>query len=204
MIAMLVVALAIPLTGCGGSNAVGGYGGATPEAAFENFKSANKSKDFRSALGQTTPETQEMTIAGLAVFAPMMAAIDPEKGADKVKEIQKILDKHGVKTLDPAQMAPGQDPKAALKSMTANVKDKPACAAEIMTWMDANSSKDVNSNFAMKDMGDATLVDLKVEGDSATAAVKGMPDHPSDTLKFKKIDGAWYLDLSDKMPGGPG
>src|SRR5262249_52683136 len=83
MIAMLVVALAIPLTGCGGSNAVGSYGGATPEAAFENFKSANKNKDFKSALGQTTPETQEMTIAGLAVFAPMMAAIDPAKGADK-------------------------------------------------------------------------------------------------------------------------
>src|SRR5262245_50980237 len=126
--AIFAIAIAVPLTGCGGSNATGGYGGATPEAAFQNLRTAVKNKDFKTALGQTTPESQEMMIAGLALFAPMVAAFDPEKGPAKAKEIQSILDKHGVKPPDITQMAPGQDQKAILKSVTANVKDKPACA----------------------------------------------------------------------------
>src|SRR5262245_43766239 len=110
----LLVALTLSLAGCGGSNATGGYGGATPEAAFENMKTAFKNKDFKRAMGQTTPETQEMMIAGFSVFAPMMAMMDPQKGADKAKDFQKILDKHGVKVPDLAKMTPG-DPKAAMK-----------------------------------------------------------------------------------------
>src|SRR6476620_2526842 len=96
--------LVLPLSGCGGSSATGGYGGATPEAAFGNLKTAFKNKDFKTAMGQTTPETQEMMIAGFSMIAPMMAIFDQEKGADKAKDFQKILDKHGVKPPDLAKM----------------------------------------------------------------------------------------------------
>jgi len=123
----LLVALVLPLSGCGGSSATGGYGGATPEAAFGNLKTAFKNKDFKTAMGQTTPETQEMMIAGFSMIAPMMAMFDPDKGADKAKDFQKILDKHGVKPPDLAKMTPGQDPKTAMKDVAVGVKDKPAC-----------------------------------------------------------------------------
>jgi hypothetical protein len=202
--AILVLAIAVPLAGCGGSNATGGYGGATPEAAFGNLKTAFKNKDFKTAMGQTTPETQEMMIAGFSMIAPMMAMFDPEKGADKAKDFQKILDKHGVKPPDLAKMTPGQDPKTAMKDVAAGVKDKPACIGEIMQWMETSAKGSENSSMTMKDMGNATLVDVKIDGDTATGTIKGLPNDQSETQKFKKIDGAWFLDMSDKMPGGQG
>src|SRR5262245_13416165 len=131
----MLVALALPLAGCGGSNTTGSYGGATPEAAFSNFTSAMKSKDYKTAFAQTTPETQEMMLSIVAPMASMVAAFDPASGGD----IKKILDKHGIKEFDPSRVGPNQDPKAAMKDLTANVTDKPACLAEIMAWMESKS-----------------------------------------------------------------
>lgn len=199
---VLLIAL-VPLAGCGSSSATGGYGGATPEATFGNMKTAFKNKDYRTMMGQTTPETQEMMIAGFSMLAPMMAMFDQDKGADKVKDFQKILDKHGVKTPDPAKMAPGQE-KAAMKEAAGGVKDKPACLGEIMAWMEASAKGSENSSMTMKEMGNATLVDVKIDGDTATGTIKGLPNDQTETQKFKKIDGAWFMDMSDKMPGGPG
>jgi hypothetical protein len=100
-------------------------------------------------------------------------------------------------------MVPGQDPKAVMKSVAAGVKDKPACLGEIMGWMEASAGEKGDSGLNMKDIGNAELVDVKIEGDAATATIKGLPDDKTETQKFKRIDGVWFLDMSDKM-AGPG
>jgi len=201
---VLVAIIAMPLVGCGGSNTTGGYGGTTPEAAFSNFTSAMKNKDYTTAFGQTTPETQETLIAGLALFAPIMAAMDPEKGATKVQDFQRILDKHAVKTtLDPTKIDPSQGPKAALKEIAGNVRDKPACVGEIFAWMESNASNGAKTpSDGLEDFGSATLANVKVEGDTATGTLRtSKGDKPA---AFKKIGGLWFLEITDLVPGGPG
>ncbi len=134
-LAMAAVVLAFAgCSGSGGSSSSGG--GATPQAVFDNFKSATQAKDFQKAFAQTTPDSQEVVLGAMAMGLNMMAMLDPSKNT----EANQILEKHGVKKLDMTGPPPNMnDPKSFMKQMVGGVKDKPACIAEIMTWMEKNS-----------------------------------------------------------------
>src|SRR5262249_677548 len=84
------------------------------------------------------------------------------------------------------------------------VKDKPACFADIMTWIEKNSPEQQGADN-MKRIASATLTDVKIEGDTASGMVKA--DNVQGTvMKFKKMDGQWYLDMAAELneppPGG--
>src|SRR5262249_5282828 len=110
-----------------------------------------------------------------------------------------------IKEFDPSRVGPNQDPKAAMKDLTANVKDKPACVAEIMAWMESKSPNKEQSGTGMDELASATIEDVKIDGDSATATVKAKNagQEKSNPAKFKKIDSVWYVDLAGLLPGTP-
>jgi hypothetical protein len=191
-----VAIVALSIAGCSGG------GAATPEAAFENFKSAMKNKDFKTAFAQTTPDSQDIMIGGFSMALPMAAA-DPQKGPKSAEELKKILDQHGVKPIDFSQFKPTQDPRSIFKEASAGVKDKPACLADIITWVTTN---DKNSSMGFEKFSATTLSDVKTEGDTATGTLKSDaagPGPQTDFMKFKRLDGAWFIDLAGMMPGMP-
>src|SRR5688572_17682215 len=120
--AAIAGALLVASLGCGGSG-----GGSTPQATFDSFKSAMQAKDYKKGFGHLTSESQDVMVAIGALGMSFSGIGNPEKLA----ESQKILEKHGIKPDASAAPSPDSDPKAALSQLTAGVKDKPACLAEI-------------------------------------------------------------------------
>jgi hypothetical protein len=183
----LVVAAMFPLC------ALAAGGASTPEGVFNNFKTAMKDKDFKSGFAQLTPDSQDMMLGSLAANISLGFGMDPTKGPD----VQKMMDKHGIKKIDPTTIQPGTDPRVLLKDTVANVKDKPACFADLMTWME-NNSEGKDRAEKMEAYAHAELVDLKTEGDSAVGSVKVKRNgnEESNPMTFKKIGGTWFIDLA--------
>jgi hypothetical protein len=209
-IQLLAGAIVLSLAGCGSTGSSTPGGGATPQAVFENFKTATQAKDYQKASAQTTPESQDMLLGGIAVVMRMMAMFDPNQGA----EVQKILDKHGVEKLDMNAPPDTKDPKAMMTRMVSGVKDKPACIGELMAWMEKNGNKKTDGGAMTFGPGpdadkfaDATLEDVKIDGPSATGTIKSKKanDKMHDEAKFKKIGELWFIDFASMMPiGAPG
>ncbi len=177
-------------------------GNASPEDAYKAFASAMKDKDFKKGFAQVTPDSQDMLIGGLAISIPYMPVNDPTKR----DEAQKILDKYGVKKMDPTKMTPGQGPQAIMKDMAGDVKDKPACIADLMDWMQKNSSQPGAGEQKFQAMGDSQLADVKISGDTATGNVKIKvgDKEESKPLDFKKVGDSWYLDFAAAVNAGAG
>jgi hypothetical protein len=180
--------LIVSLVGCGR----GGMN--TPEATFERFKSAFETKDYKTAFAQITPQTQDGMIGSMALHIGAMTAFDPKNAP----EAQRILDKYEVQKL-PDNSVPDREMIAdeALKQVVARVKDKPGCIAEFRVFMDKNRPSKERVSI-IEDLSNATLADLKIEGDSATATVitKRNGQDITDSIKFKKMSGVWLIDGS--------
>jgi hypothetical protein len=175
-------------------------GASTPEGVFENFKTAMKNKDYKSGYAQMTPDSQDMMLGGLAISMTMGPNADPAKAA----EAQKVADKYGVKKIDVTKLQPGQDPASLVKESVADVKDKAACFADMMTWMENNAAGKDRAE-KMEAYSRAELTDLKIEGDIANGMVKLKRNgqENSNPMSFKKIGGNWYIDLVAQA-GPPG
>jgi hypothetical protein len=199
---LAIATVVLALAGCGGGGSSSG-GGATPQAVFDNFKSAAKTKDYKTAFAQTTPDSQEMVAGAMAMGMSMFSMMDPKKDP----EANQILEKHGVKKLDMTGPPPNMnDPKSFMKQMVGGVKDKPACIAEIITWMEKNANQNGEAAPGTEEFANATLEDVKVDGNSATGTIKtkkGDVERKQDA-KFQKIGDLWFVDFAGMMPtGGP-
>jgi hypothetical protein len=195
-VSILVATLSLPLAGCGRSIS---YGGATPTVAFEQYKAARKDNDYKTAFGQTTPESQEGLILGSWLIGRAMeSGWAPAKAMTMRGDIQKILEKHGAE--EPSLQMMG-DRKAAAKSMSAGVKDKAACVADLMTWIVAHAPP---KSDPLVDEGwdGGMLVDVEIDGDAATGTVRFRRNEQVEEvpLSFRRIDGVWFINLDDKMP----
>jgi hypothetical protein len=175
--------------------------GDTPQAAFSRYQTALKNKDYKTAFTQETPASQDLRLGALASTLNMVAAVDPSKEPD----IRKIRDTYGIKNLDLTSAAPDAQ-SAAIKDMVADVKDKPGCMAEIITWMENNAPQKASAaKMIFGDAVDAELVDVKIDGDTAMGDLKSNSAgaDKNNALKFKLIDGKWMIDLSDTIPAVP-
>jgi hypothetical protein len=197
---LLIVALA-----AGGCNGGGGAGlaGATPQETFDAMKAAAVKKDWSGMISCMTPQTQEMMLGGMAMMVEFMGAIPG--GGDKMKGASDILTRHGAK-LDTSGLIGSPDatkpnPQEALKKLVGDVKDKPACLAEVMAWLEKNGDDKMKSGMNSDQMANSTLSDVKVEGDKATAKITSKKDgkEESHDVHFQKIDGKWYADMSAEM-----
>lgn len=172
-------------------------GGSTPEAVFDNFKTAMKTKDYKTGFAQMTPDSQDMILGQLAIGMSTGIGIDPAKAP----EAQKFVEKQGVKKVDVSKLQAGQDPRSIVKESLSEVKDKPACFADLMSWMETNAAGKDRAE-KIEAYARAQLVDVKTENDTATGVVKVKhgEEENSSTMAFKSIGGAWYIDL---VGGGP-
>jgi len=99
----------------------------TPQAAFDAQKKAEHAKDWRTMFQVLTPESQDQTVAAIAMFAQMGAAQD--------KEIARILERHGVKSqalesVEPKSLADLSNFAAKLKSNMDTMAESISCYKE--------------------------------------------------------------------------
>ncbi len=169
----------------------------TPEAAFDNLKATMKAKDYKTGLSQMMPDTQDYLLEGIVTRIGATVASDPAQGA----EIKKIAEKYGLKIPTANEIARGNDPMLALKQAVADVKDKPACFAEIVQWYAANRPNEPIPTTGIEAIGDATLDDLKTEGDKSSGNIKwkNVDFVSSQPVTFNKIGGAWYIDIPPQV-----
>jgi hypothetical protein len=175
---------------------------ATPEAAFENFKASAAKKDYKSLFNTITPDSQDVLLGGAALNIQVRATVDP-----KYAEGAKLLEKHGVKMLEQTNPTANRGPMAIIKEAVAGVKDKAACFIELQQWAEKTFPEAKANAGKMADVADSKLVDVKVDGDTATGSLKVIQDgkETPQTIKFKKTGDAWYVDFAALVPaGGPG
>jgi hypothetical protein len=186
-----LVTVAAFLAGCGG-------GASSPEAAFDTFADAAKSKDYQAMIESVTPETQEMMLGSMVFGASFQAMADESKQAS----LDELFKKYGIDTQSDA-MGEVDDPEKAMKQLVAGVKDRPACFAAIMEWIEENTEGERPDMFEGADFDEAELTEVKIDGDKATGTVVTDGNEDSNPMQFQRIDGVWYIDLMASN-GGPG
>lgn len=175
-----------------------GQGFETPEAAFTAFRDALQNDDWATAAGYMTDESQA-AFAGVLIFgAGIAAAFDPEHA----KDLEALMEKHGLSEESTSEPPPGVDPSDPLgmmRALSAPIKDKAAFIGELTAWLDKNADSSDTPDF-----GAAELTDVTVEGETARGTVTG--GEGPDSIEFRRINGRWFVHLPDEefqMAGGP-
>jgi hypothetical protein len=179
--------LAVAVAGCGGPHA-------TPRATFETCRSAVERKDWKTALECLTPETHDNVVGGLLVAVASASVMNEDAAA--------VLDKHGV---DRTQLAseflagalanlidPNRAAGGGVRRCLDAIVDKPAFVADAVGWLEQNSPHSVQPFGRIEE---AELSDIQIDGDRAAGSVS-VPVFGSDrSLRFRRIDGRWLIDL---------
>ena len=177
----------------------------TPKAVFEAATKASKKKDFKTFAACLTPGSQGKLagqLAGLAGLFKGLAALDT-KGTmkDKLADLDKIMDKHGLTKEVMAKVKPTKDPKEIdknNKTIAAIIEDKPAFVGDVMKWLEsANPGKGKDGPLV-----EAELKDLKITGDKATGTsiTKTGDMTKEEPIEFAKIGGGWRIVLPEPKP----
>jgi len=196
--AWLAALLCLTAVGCGGG---GGY--ASPQAAFDAMKAAAEKKDWRGVFKCMTPDSQDGTAGVMVVEATMMKTTTRGgEEADEAKtarhKIDEVLKKHGVdeealEELERGDMMPFSEVQALCKKLGAPIKDKPAFVAEMLA-----AKEEMNPDESTRSFEDATLIDVKIDGDEATgtyiSTVEGK--RTGKPISFKRIGGVWLIHMA--------
>ena len=85
-----------------------------------------------------------------------------------------------------------------MKKLAAPIKDKPAFIADMLDALEEMGSEESKG----MSLGDATLKDVKIDGDTAKGTIvkKGDKEEP---IHFQKIDGGWLVELPMENTGPP-
>ena len=166
----------------------------TPESTFTIYRNAFAQKDWNTALGCLTPQSQDKVVAGL-VFGVATASIMNRDAA-------ALLEKHGVDrgqlmgNVMSGALANLADPNAAveegMRQCVDAIADKPAFVGDAMGWLEQNNQQ-VADNFAVT--AAAQLSDVQIDGDTATGKLSVPIAGGRTSLQFKKIGGRWLIDL---------
>ncbi len=190
---------------------------ATPQAVFAAAHKAAQKDDWKTIYACITPESRE-AITGQLVSAGVLfktfAASDKSgKFAELSKPFEAAFKKYGLTKdaldkLKPEKLGPDATPReqalAARKYATAvEANDRPAFVADMMKGMAKFDKKH-------KKVGDATLKDVKITGNTATATSVEKKDdgtEKTEPVAFKKVGGGWLIEMPldgpRKKGGGP-
>jgi hypothetical protein len=180
------------------SLAVGCGGASTPEAAFQNMKKAAQDKNWRAYCNCLTEESQD-TMAGMMVLSgSMMQALGGLAGNQNQvgEKIKGVFEKHGL-SADAVEKLKNEGPPMSmdkgLSSLSSAIKDRAGFLADMMEVM----SEFGDAKKVTPVMDDATLTDVKIEGDTATGTVTA--GGRSGPMHFKRVGSQWKIDLTGMM-----
>jgi len=192
---------------------------ATPQAAFDAAKAALDKKDYQAFCTNLTPESRDAMAGGMVVagvmmeqFAGLAAAFggggDAKEAEEKLAPIREALKKHGVdkeavqNNMQELQGQASTDPKAVAK-LAEPIKDKNAFIADMMSAFEKMGDGEQDETPLS---GDAKLVDVKEDGDTASATIVMTKDgaETKEPISFKKIDGTWLIEMPmESQQGDP-
>jgi hypothetical protein len=175
----------------------------TPEECFEAVLTAFDKEDFHLLLRCVTPAVQKRMAGRMAASGLQLREGGPEEIARKYKPAFAVLDKHGLTekaTRDLDRERSGLTKKgrqAAVKLLA----DPAAFTADFLTAMHK-----IDPKLGRKDEKKPKLVDVKIDGDKATAKLieyhrskpkdkdKGELEERKIAVTFEKINGGWRID----------
>ncbi len=176
----------------------------TPVAVFDAAKAAGETEDWKGFCACLTPESLDMFAGGLVMAGSMMeafAALGGEEGKVAAAAIKDVLSRHGLTDEKLQEAQAKADPTAGPESvaaLSAAIQDKAAFIADMLSSMKTASGDAGGKQPGPTIAKDARLVDVQIEGESATATVE--VQGKSQPIAFKKIDGGWMIDLTQSMP----
>lgn len=204
----------------------------SPQEVFDAAKEAMKKEDMGQFVSLLTEDSQK-AIAGMMVslggMMKMLGAFvppgSPKDTAAKVKEMVKPIDdafaKHGMTeekvkaAMAKAQKWGPEGPpegkvREALASLGEGINDPGGLMQDIIKGLSAMNPEGGDQKMEILKQN-AELIDLKVEGDTATGKVK-TEDGKQEPIAFKKTDKGWRIDIPEEMfktmmsqkGGGPG
>ncbi len=202
---VVLALLSISLISCsGGSSEPAKH--ATPDDAFKAVQTAAESEDWGTIVNTMTKDSQDQMAAGMVLMSSMMASFaemgakmagdtpEAKKKAEESKkvagELKAILEKHGVSEESTKGINMLSDPEAMTK-LADKIKDKGALLTEVFSTLSKLDDKKAAEANPFKG---STLSDLKINGDSATAAFASK-DGKTRPIEFKKENGGWLIHM---------
>jgi hypothetical protein len=187
VLVIAAIAAGVALSGCGGPYA-------TPQSTFAIYRDAVARKDWKAALRCMTRESQDRVVGGLVVGMATASIVSEDAAA--------VLEKHGIDRGElvgdvvggalTSLVNPREAIDKGMRPSLENIPDKPAFFADGMAWLEENN-KQVADHLLVA--AGAQLSDVQIEGDTATGTLSVPIAGGKTSLRFKKVNGRWLIDL---------
>jgi hypothetical protein len=162
-------------------------GAATPEAAWEQARTAYERGDFHAYIESVSPEARDEEICYITYLMSMVWG-DGESGRvpPNVQRANEILRRYGMTELPPAPDGANGNPKPGLFGRQAInlIEDKVGFYSEMMTYLSNN-----RIGPRVPAWLSAKLTEVEIEGTRATA--NRMSEFGA--IGFDKLDNAWFI-----------
>ena len=87
---------------------------------------------------------------------------------------------------------PREAAREGMRQSLEDVPDKPALFVDGMSWLETNN-KNIADNLVLA--AGAQLSDVQIDGDTATGKLSVPVARGSTSLRFKRVNGRWLIDL---------
>ncbi len=174
-------------------------GAASPEAVVERISRAAENRDLFELAATIEPQGAREMAEGLTFIMALTVAFSAMSDGEAVAEqrmaqLEAIVTRHGLPGMDeegPADRASLQEALADVDhlSLAALIAD----LGEFMQTM-AEGDEEINSEFLPP--FDGELVDLRIDGDSASGRIG------EEDIEFVRIDGRWFARLPEPADTG--
>lgn len=174
--------------------AAGGLdGGDSPQDVFRRAKVAAEKNDMRAFFHLVSPDARAQMgftmVMGAKMGIALKANMEGGDGAAASKELDSLLEKHGVKELPEDAPALDLNDDEAVRAAAREMFD----GVDVIPLVEDLQALMVKLGFQGGTMkitriAEGELTDLEMEGDRATATVGGKPG------TFVKVNGRWYLE----------
>lgn len=182
----------------------------TPAATYDTYSAAVKRKDVKGMMACYTPQSRRTMSGTFALLFVVLRRTMDKGGGPPQKQfdgVMAVLDRHGLTpqatkgvnfTID--KMGQQEDVTEQTRSLLALVRNPDALLVDLFEALFKATGDDFGGG------GEASLRDLRITGDKATARTVGNPSLAAsdpfrkggnnDAIHFRKVGGDWMIDVS--------